>query len=427
MPRLPEPLSRVRSIVSTGATTLVAQYRPLGLLRDRRLAVLAVANVLDTMSTTIFVPFLPSLADELGASPFVIGLIFSLPAVVGAVTNVPAGYVSDRWGRRPIISAGVTLSAIPVMAIASVGSPLVLIGLRCSDALLRAFVSPATTAYLGDTYDTDKRGSVFGAYHTTAMIGAAAGPAVGGAIAEVWGIRLPFLVLGSGTLVGGFVLLAYLPPIDDGINTTDRDRGSQFPQLTSDNVGQFLSVPAIGFLVTVFIDEFGTTALNPSFPLLLRETVGRGPAYVGTTYSALALAMLVFMPVGGRFADQIGRVRVLVATNVGWCLVMVGLALATSPLIPPALMFLGGVLSAFAAPALLAIQYEIAPDGREATFSGIAGTAESAGQVIGPLFAGAIIGWWGVRVAVIGAGFSWLLAIPLLALVRNRDRNQRRE
>lgn len=73
---------------------------------------------------------------------------------------------------------------------------------------------------------------------------------------------------------------------------------------------------------------------------------------------------------------------------------MVGLVVATSPLVPPLLVFAGGVLSAFAAPASYALRYGIAPDGREATFSGITGAAESVGKAAGPTFADAVMGVW---------------------------------
>ena len=403
----------LRRIVTTSVSAITTQYSSLRLLRDRRLAVLATANVLDTMSGTIFIPFLPSLAEDIGASPLVIGLIFTAPAVVGAVVNTPAGYLSDRWGRRPLIWTGVTFSALPVMAIAFAWSPLVLIVLRSLDTLSRAFVAPATNAYLGDAYSAEKRGSAFGAYQTTAMIGAAAGPVLGGAIAEFGGIRLPFLVLGAGTLVGGLVLFAFLPSVDDEDDLTEDETPSILPNLSRKSLGMFLSAPALAWLATAFINEFGTTTLNPIFPLLLNQTVSGGPAYVGTTYSALAVAMLIFMPIGGRFVDRLGRVRIMTVTPIGWCIVMVGLAIATNPLVPPMLMFFGGILSAFAAPASLALRYEIAPDGREATFSGITGTMSSIGRAVGPMFAGVMAGVWGVRMTAIAAGLSWLVAVPL--------------
>ena len=415
MQRIPALNRRIRRIARTAATAIVSQYASLALLRDRQVAILALANVLDTMSATVFVPLLPSLADELGASGFVIGLIFTAPAIVGAVVTPPAGYISDHVGRRPLITTGMSLSAVPVVAIAFVWSPGVLILLRSVDALLRGVVSPATTAYLGDTYDASERGEAFGAYHTSSMVGVAAGPALGGFLADVGGVRFPFVVLGAGTLLGGLLLVGFLPAVET--DEEGPDSAGLFPDVSRESFTAFLSLPLVAWLLTASIDEFGSNALHPAFPLLLQETIGRGPTYVGTTYSALALAMLVFLPIGGKATDHFGRIRVLLVSYVGWCVVMVGLAMTTIPLVPPVLMFLGGVLSAFAATASFALLYEIAPDGREATFSGLTEAAESLGKATGPLFAGIVMSLWSVQFAVIAAGLSWLVAVPLLLFV----------
>lgn len=406
---------QIQQVGSTILAVLAEQYSSLRLLRERRLAVLAISNILDVMSATIIVPFLPSLADKLGASPLVIGLIFTIPAIVASIISAPAGYVADRIGRRPLIWGGVTLSALPVMAISLAWSPLILIVLRAIDSLLRAFVGPAMHAYVGDSYSDEKRGSAFSVYQTTRIAGAAIGPVVGGAIAQFGGIRLPFFILGAGTLVGGLILFVFLPAIEDSSDAKDNPLNF-FPKFSRTSLTAFLTVPAMAWLVNAFLGTFGEFALNPIFPLLLEETVSQGPAYVGSTYSALAVAMLVFMPIGGRFADRVGRVRLLVVTKFGWFVVMIGLATATSPLLPPVLMFFGGVLSAFAAPASMALRYEIAPTGREATFSGMTGTASSVGKAAGPLVATAVMGMFGVRIATIAAGFSWLVAIPVLLL-----------
>ena len=417
MPLLQKFGQQIRRVVTTAVLAVSEQYRSLSLLKERQLSILAVASVLDVMSATIFVPFLPSLAESLGATPFVIGLVFSAPAVVAAITTAPAGYVSDRVGRRALIWSGISLSALPVMAISFAWSPLVLIFLRSIDALLRSFVSPATTAYLGDSFAEEERASAFSVYQTTRIGGAAVGPVIGGALAELGGIRLPFLVLGACTLIGGLVVLVFLPPVEDRENNEKAGLPRIWPDISYETLGMFLTVPAIAWLLIAALGTFGEFALNPIFPLLLEETVNRGPTYVGTTYSALAVAMLIFMPVGGRLADSLGRVSVLIFTKFGWFLVMLGLAWATSPLLPPLLMFLGGVLSAFAAPASMALRYEIAPDDREATFSGITGSASSIGKASGPVFAGTIMGIWGVQTATVAAGLSWLVSIPLLLIL----------
>lgn len=63
---------------------------------------------------------------------------------------------------------------------------------------------------------------------------------------------------------------------------------------------------------------------------------------------------------------------------------MVGLAVRTLAVLPPLLLFLGGVASAFSAPALGALCYEIAPEGGESTLLGFFAAIAAAGVGLRP-------------------------------------------
>lgn len=68
---------------------------------------------------TIF--FLP-ITNELGLSRAATSLVFSLARAEGAIEGPLAGYVIDRYGPRPMMLAGIILSGLGYMLLATVHS-----------------------------------------------------------------------------------------------------------------------------------------------------------------------------------------------------------------------------------------------------------------------------------------------------------------
>ena len=62
-----------------------------------------------TMGISMVSPLLPVYAKDLGASGVWLGLTFSIFAVVQAVVGPFAGRLSDRYGRKPFIIAGLLI------------------------------------------------------------------------------------------------------------------------------------------------------------------------------------------------------------------------------------------------------------------------------------------------------------------------------
>lgn len=398
---------RVRRSLAAIWQTIRDQYSSLGLLRRQELALLSVTNLLDTMSGTIVVPLLPIYAATLGADPFTIGAIFAAPSVTKALLSVPFGYLSDRTARRPWILAGTVLGGLSVIGLAFAAGPLWLVGLRGLDGVGAAMKAPAANAYVGDLAADDERGRVFGAYHTLGRLGVVLGPAFGGAL-SVYGLAVPFLVLGVGTVLGGLLLVA-LPRH----STAGADEASGFG-LQSD---LSLSVPISALLADTSVSAIGTGAFDPLFPLLLSATVGGGPSYAALVWSGFGMAMLLFVPVGGTLADQTGRTRTIALGKLVWGVVLFGLVVAGHPAVPVALLFVAGIASALAGPAKGALTYELASDGDEATLVGINGAAHSAGRALGPLVGGFVAAWFGVTTAVAGIGVLWMLLIANVVLL----------
>ena len=87
---------------TTGITMLSKIKKEFSFLRGN-LLILIISYMLFRVSGGLTTAYYPLYVRELGASPFVIGLISSLASLVVGVMRIPGGYFADRFGRKKII------------------------------------------------------------------------------------------------------------------------------------------------------------------------------------------------------------------------------------------------------------------------------------------------------------------------------------
>lgn len=398
---------------------VIESYQSVVHLEDRRLLLLGIASFLDELSVSVIVPLLPIYIDQLGVSPFMIGIIYAAETISKSVFSSPFGYLSDHIGRRALIIVGLLVSAVSVIAYGFVGAPVLFIAFRLFDGVGTAMRNPATTAYIGDAFPEEERASAMSAYRTLSMLGVVFGPMIGGVLVAVSSIRVPFVVLGIGTLLGSILLALYLPPSEESEEEESFSIEELKPSLPSPSKIFAADAPLVPVLVvgtTALVGALATGAFYPFLPILLEQTVGRGASYAGFAWSAFGLSMFLFLPVGGTLSDKFGRKKSLLAGQALWGGVALALSQATLLLLPPIILFLGGLASAFSGPALGSLKYEISPDDYEGTFIGLYSTLGSVGASIGPIAAGAVVTQTGPQFIFVLIGMLWLLVTVILFL-----------
>ena len=157
----------------------------------------------------VFVPLY--LADILGFSPFYIGLSMTAMQIGGLVAGPAAGVVSDRIGRRPVVMMAVTATTLIILLLALANNEIVFIGGVSMLGFALFAMRPVLHSWMMDMTPLEMHGSA-----TSALFGVQSGlsfmiPALGGWVADVYGIGSVFYLL-AGFMIVANVLVFMLPP-----------------------------------------------------------------------------------------------------------------------------------------------------------------------------------------------------------------------
>ncbi len=191
----------------------VGEYlvRVRSVIGDRAVLGLCVMAAFRNMTQNGLFVFLPLyLADVAGASPLTLGLALSALQVGGLVAAPIAGTASDRVGRRPIVIAALSVSTVLIAVLTSIDDETVFVAGVSLLGFAMFATRPVIHSWLMDLTPPRLGGSA-----TSLMFGAQAGlstltPAVGGLVADAWGLAAVFYFL-AGTTLAANVLVFLLP------------------------------------------------------------------------------------------------------------------------------------------------------------------------------------------------------------------------
>lgn len=179
--------------------------------RNPALMAASQAGFVNNMKEGVAWGLLPLFLASEGLGTKEIGWIVALyPAIWGAL-QLGAGALSDRWGRRGLIAAGLGLQSLALLGLAWLDS---LPGWAASAALLgvgTAAVYPTLIAQAGDAVGPRERAGAIGAYRFWRDCGYVAGGLVAGAVADLFGFRLAISLVAGLVAASAVVARVWLP------------------------------------------------------------------------------------------------------------------------------------------------------------------------------------------------------------------------
>lgn len=148
------------------------------------------------------VAVLPQFAVAVHDDTWVAGIALAVAAVGTALTLQVAGRLADQVGRRPLVIAGLVVTAVGLGLIGLSGDLLVLLVLSAVSGLGAGLVNPGQQATVADIVGSGRSGgSVLASFQMAQDSGAILGPILIGLVADVWGFGWAFALTGLVSLL----------------------------------------------------------------------------------------------------------------------------------------------------------------------------------------------------------------------------------
>ena len=347
-------------------------------------------------------PVLPRFAQDLGASPELLGLIVAASTVTGIMIKLPAGALSDILGRRRMMLLGCLFFAGPPFLYPLVSHPNQLLLLRFLHGFATAIFSPVAAAYVVDLFE-ERRGEKLGWFAAASDVGATLGPLLGGFVLfSTASYPTTYLLVGFLGLLP-LAMIVLLPRETSPLQvSTASDRWVKFRA----GLGEVLKSPPV--LISSSMEAamyVGYGAFLGFFPPYARN-IGLNDAEIGVVLGAQLATTMLAKPIAGRLSDRIGRKPMIL---LGLLLCMIFL-----PFIPQTTSFsllflisaLFGLGVAIVTPSTTALVAELVKAEQMGSAMGVFGTIWDTGEASGPILAGFLIA---------SSGYPW--AFTLIAAI----------
>lgn len=350
----------------------------------RAFAVLALCVFCAFLGVGFVSPFLPLYAEAMGASGFILGMIFSSFTIARAVVVPFIGPLSDRKGRRLFLLIGFGGYTLATLGYILATAPSHLMLTRAIQGATAGMLLPTARAFIGDLCPKGEEGKWQGYGNAAFFGGFAAGPLIGGLLAEGYGYNATFYAMGGLCLLAFLLALAFLP------ESGSRQIGRGYPStkelfrvgLTSRMFRGLISY-RIGFAMA-------RGCFFTFLPLLVASSLHIGTGLIGilmtSHYMVLAVSQLYF----GNLSDRLNR-RALVIT--GAILQIIFLILIPRGYIYwqlLALLLFGGVAAGIAIAPLTALYTKEGRTHGMGTAMSLETMAMAIGMGIGPIIGGIV-------------------------------------
>ena len=358
---------------------------------ERRLiAILIVVSAVNPLAVHIIVPSMPSIMTGLSADFATVQLVLSAYLIATAVAQLFLGPLSDRFGRRPVLIIGLSVSVAASIASAFAPSIEALIVGRVIQGAGGCAGFTLSRAIVRDRYDREESASILGyvtmGFATAPMVA----PLIGGLIDDYLGWRSIFVFLamvGAAATVAAWIVLPETR-IDPALAARRQSLARSFVILSRIPAFWAFSLTS-AFGTAVFFSFLGGT------PFIASGLLGLSSTQFGLYFLFVPLNYIIGNYITARYSRRLGSAFMTLA---GTSVMMAGvsamaIAFALGWLTPISLfapVYAIGLANGLLLPTTMAGSVSVRPDLAGAA-SGFAGAMQIGFGAVGTLVIGVIL------------------------------------
>jgi NNP family nitrate/nitrite transporter-like MFS transporter len=364
----------------------------------RQLSLATIAFMVSFFAWSMLGPLGPDLQEEIGLSDFELAVVVAVPVLMGSLMRVPLGALTDRLGGRPVFTALLAFTLLPLAALAVAHESFwALVGFGFFLGFAGASFAVGVP-FVSRWFPPERQGVALGLYGV-GMGGTVLAGLTVPRMADAWGLTAPFVAAIALVAVTGavFWLLAR-----DAPGERARDRHGLLSSLRLFRERPAVWVPTVYY----FVVFGGFVAMFAYLPKLLTSVHDLDKPDAAARAAGFALVAVVARPIGGWLSDRFGADRLLRVSFAGTVVIAALLGPLYEDMVPLTILALT-LAAAFGlgTGAVFKLVAQDFPD-RVGAVTGLVGAAGGLGGFFPPL----------VMAAVNSITGSYLLGFLLLAL-----------
>ena len=260
------------------------------------LMLLVVMTGIAPISLYLLVPALPNLATTFDRDISIAQMTVSLYMVGIACSQIIMGPLSDRFGRRPVLLAGLSLMVAASIACSLAETLPELIAARFLQALGGASGMVVSRAIIRDLYEREQISARISLVIAVMMIAQMLSPLTGGLIETAFGWRAIFLCITAASLAIAVAIALALPE-----TRRKRTQGGGF---RGDVKNLITSRAFLGFMLCQVLASQIIFAFAGGGPYIVVTQMGRSSAEYGAWFATTGFAYLIGNLFCVRFAPR---------------------------------------------------------------------------------------------------------------------------
>lgn len=351
----------------------------------KNLAVAWIGCFLTGVSFSLVMPFIPLFVEQLGVPKnrveFYAGLAISVTAFAAAIISPVWGALADRKGRKLMMIRAAVGMTFAMGSLAFVPNVYWLLIMRFLNGILSGYI-PNATAMIASQAPREESGWALGTLATGSIAGNLIGPLIGGALAQLFGIRNVFVITGILLLIATILTIFFVKEDFQPVEKKDvLSTKAVFERV--DNVPVL-----IGLFITTLVLQLGINSISPILTLYVRQLSGNSQNILfisGVIVSVAGVSAIFSSPILGRIGDKIGSEKILILGLIFSMLCYVPMAFVKTPFQLGLLRFMLGFSTGALMPSINTLIGKLSPSEGVSRIYSFNVMFQNFGQVLGPL------------------------------------------